>query len=262
MDNLGLAYRDSGKIEQALPLLEEVLKLRKTTLGLDSARTLDSMNILAETFVMAGNYTQAETVYREALSQLRLPSSNAAPREIPLLGIILHHLADVLRERQTLIEARSFAEQAMAVYERHGNWPPNERAHAFSVLEAILKKLGDSRALRSVRLKHVEALRPAAENGDVAASNSLAWFLATCSDSAIRDGRSAVNFAEKAVAKTERKFPEHLDTLAAAYAETGEFEKALNVQNEAIALLHEEAKKRDYESRLKLYQGNSPYREP
>jgi uncharacterized protein HemY len=71
-----------------------------------------------------------------------------------------------------------------------------------------------------------------------------------------------VTFAEKAVARTGRQDPNYLDTLAAAYAEAGEFEKAVDVQNEAIALLRDQKTKKDYESRLKLYQSNSSYREP
>ena len=71
-----------------------------------------------------------------------------------------------------------------------------------------------------------------------------------------------MNLAEDAVAKTERKDPQYLDTLAAAYAEAGEFAKAIAVQNEAIALMRDGKMKKDFESRLKLYESNSPYREP
>ena len=53
-------------------------------------------------------------------------------------------------------------------------------------------------------------------------------------------------FAEKAVAATNRKTPADLDTLAAAYAEAGQFEKAVSTQQEAIALLQTEAEKDDY----------------
>ena len=67
-------------------------------------------------------------------------------------------------------------------------------------------------------------------------------------------------FAEKAVAATDRKTPRNLGTLAAAYAETGPFEKAVSTQQEAIALLQTEEEKNDYRSRLKLYEAKEPYR--
>ena len=86
--------------------------------------------------------------------------------------------------------------------------------------------------------------RKAAESGDVVGSNALAWILATSENSDIRDGSNAVVFAERAVAATNRKSPGFLDTLAAAYAEMSQFEKAVSTEKEAIALLQTEAEKR------------------
>ena len=77
----------------------------------------------------------------------------------------------------------------------------------------------------------------------------------------MRDGQSAVSFAEKALAGGHRHDPNILDTLAAAYAEAGQFTNAVNTQKEAIALLKDEESKRDYASRLKLYEANLPYRD-
>jgi TPR repeat protein/uncharacterized RDD family membrane protein YckC len=106
----------------------------------------------------------------------------------------------------------------------------------------------------------VKWFRKPAEGGEVTALNSLAWILATSENSAIRDGSSAVVFAEKAVATTNRKKPEALDTLAAAYAEAGEFGKAVSTEQEAIALQQTEAEKNDYTTRLKLFEAKVPYR--
>jgi serine/threonine-protein kinase len=66
--------------------------------------------------------------------------------------------------------------------------------------------------------------------------------------------------AEKAVAATDRKNPAQLDTLAAAYAEAGQFENAVSTEQEAIALLQTEAAKREYGTRLKLFEVHLPYR--
>jgi len=106
----------------------------------------------------------------------------------------------------------------------------------------------------------VKWYRKAAEGGAVTAFNSLAWILATSENSAIRDGSNAVVFAEKAVAATKHKTPAELDTLATAYAETGQFEKAVSTEQEAIALLQTEAEKNDYRTRLKLFEVHLPYR--
>ena len=91
--------------------------------------------------------------------------------------------------------------------------------------------------------------------------NYIARTLAASDALEIRNGTNAVRLAEEAVAATSRTNANFLDTLAAAYAETHQFGKAVNTQNEAIALLQNEDQKTDYASRLKLYQLNTPYRD-
>jgi len=63
------------------------------------------------------------------------------------------------------------------------------------------------------------------------------------------------------VAGTNRKDPVPLGTLAAAYAEVGDFANALSAQKEAIALNKNAALIEGMKSRLKLYEAGSPYRE-
>jgi TPR repeat protein len=121
---------------------------------------------------------------------------------------------------------------------------------------------------RGVAKNEVEAVqwyRKAAESENVRALNGLAWVLATSENSAIRDGSKAVVFAEKAVSVAEmfpKEYEKHLylDTLAAAYAEAGQFEKAVRTEQEAIGLLQTEAYKTDYKARLKLFEAKSSYR--
>ncbi len=64
--------------------------------------------------------------------------------------------------------------------------------------------------------------------------DELAWLLATYPDSRSRDGTEAVRLAERACDLTERKIPALLDTLAAAYAEAGDFPHAISVAEEAL----------------------------
>ena len=64
--------------------------------------------------------------------------------------------------------------------------------------------------------------------------NNLAWLLATASDDAVRDGQEAVRLAEQACQATSRKAPRILGTLAAAYAEQGDFTRAIELAKEAI----------------------------
>ena len=64
--------------------------------------------------------------------------------------------------------------------------------------------------------------------------DELAWLLGTYPDSASRDGTEAVRLAERACDLTQRRIPALLDTLAAAYAETGDFPRAISVAEEAL----------------------------
>ncbi len=70
--------------------------------------------------------------------------------------------------------------------------------------------------------------------------NNLAWQLAAHSDPEVRDGDEAVRWAEKAVALTERRDPAVLDTLAAAYAESGDSQRAIATATAAAALARQQ----------------------
>lgn len=92
--------------------------------------------------------------------------------------------------------------------------------------------------------------------------NGLAWLLATCHDAEYRDGGKAVKFAEKTVDLEYN--PVTLDTLAAAYAETGNFDKAITLQEKVILMLRDKADKIVLEKcrlRLASYKKGYPWRE-
>jgi tetratricopeptide (TPR) repeat protein len=93
------------------------------------------------------------------------------------------------------------------------------------------------------------------------AYNSRAWLLATCSDEKVRDGKRAVESATKACELTEWKNGFHVGTLAAAYAEVGDFDAAIKWQARANALYNHVEDRKKGEARLKLYEGKTPYRE-
>jgi hypothetical protein len=89
--------------------------------------------------------------------------------------------------------------------------------------------------------------------------NEVAWQFATSNNPKRRNGARAVELAEEAVHNTNRKNPAYLKTLAAAYAEDQQFEKAVVTEKEAHALGHDQNSTTDFRSRLELYESNQPY---
>jgi len=73
----------------------------------------------------------------------------------------------------------------------------------------------------------------ASAKGDGYATNNLAWILSTCPDDDIRDGKRAISIMKQLIDR-EGRDSLRIDTLAAAYAEVGNFPEAIKLMHEAI----------------------------
>ena len=159
LNNLGLVLRKQGKLIDAEPLYRESLAMREKLLGRKHPDVAWSRNDLATLLQEQGRLAEAEAMLREALTDLPKPSPKEPSLENWLLGLILHHLANVRRERNMLIEARSLAKEAVAMYERHSDWAMIERQHARQVLGAVLNDIGDSAGLEALLREALETDR-------------------------------------------------------------------------------------------------------
>lgn len=90
--------------------------------------------------------------------------------------------------------------------------------------------------------------------------NGYAWFLATCPAGEFRDGAKAVELGELVCELTGWSNPMYIDTVAAAYAETGDFERAAKWQDHVVSIIGEEHREGCL-ARLALYRQLAPYRE-
>jgi tetratricopeptide (TPR) repeat protein len=88
----------------------------------------------------------------------------------------------------------------------------------------------------------------------------LAWILAVAPDDRVRDVSRGVAMGERAVALKKRHDASALDALAAAYAAAGQFDRAVTVVGEALALNPTNAA--DISARRELYRNRQPFRIP
>jgi hypothetical protein len=96
-------------------------------------------------------------------------------------------------------------------------------------------------------------------------NNNLAWLLATVPADSQRDGAEALRRAKVALESISAPDPAIYDTMAAAYAELGQFEDACRCAGTAIKLAKETGLVDlvpQITARLELYRSGRPYREP
>lgn len=158
-----------------------------------------------------------------------------------------HDLGILFATRGNLLEAEASHRAALEVMLKlaDNNVPPNR----FFLLHDVLLRQNKTSQARRV---WPEALKVSNEN----TLDELARRLAGNRDPQLRDGEMAALLAEKAVALTGRSNAMILDTLAAAYAESGKFSEAIATQQEAIALPGDDRLKKEMEGHPNLYRRN------
>ena len=123
----------------------------------------------------------------------------------------------------------------------------------------IMASLGKAHYKSGQSSKAVKVLDQAVKTDpdNFKAVNQLAWVLAVSPQKQIRNGARAVTLAKRLVAKDENVHT--LDTLAAAYAANKEYQKAVTIQEKALAILANQSRLKEvdpYMARLKAYRQN------
>lgn len=95
--------------------------------------------------------------------------------------------------------------------------------------------------------------------------NGLAELLSTCQDDSVRNGAESLTVAKRAAELTQFRHPAVLGTLAASYAETGDFDSAADTARKGLELLGADQPtplRKAMEAQLRLYESGRPYRNP
>lgn len=196
------------------------------------------------THYRAGILYEQRHKYAQAIEEFR-KALNEEPTHVESLYLLASCLARIDQEKEAIVYAGMAAKLSNS-------------ATIHGLLGALLSSTGQ----HGEALAHLEAAH-AVNPGDVTIASNLAWVLATSPEMMHRNGRRAVQLAELACKGTAYKSPPLLDTLAAAYAEAGQFDQAIQTTLKAIEITRSnpKASTATLESRLKLYRADRPYRE-
>jgi TPR repeat protein len=127
--------------------------------------------------------------------------------------------------------------------------------------ELRLKGLGVARDVQRAEAMLKDGMAKATINE----KNDFAWSLSVYPDEQLRDGALALRVLEPALSAEKERRAAHVDTLAAAYAEVRQFDKAVATQLLAIESARRERRPPEMvtgmEERLQLYRNGQPYRE-
>jgi tetratricopeptide (TPR) repeat protein len=122
----------------------------------------------------------------------------------------------------------------------------NRPRKAIEIADQILTKEPDNVGALRLRAdgylnigKHAEAIADfdkaiGEKEADVGLLNNLAWVLATSPEDKLRDGSRALKLATRAAEASGYETPHILSTLAAAYAETGDYDNAVKWSEKSI----------------------------
>jgi len=230
-EKLGEALAAQGKMDSAIQHYSEALRIRP-----DFESTYLSMGVALRE---QGNYDAAIRHFREAL---RINPNNA---------IAHNNLGVVLARKGNAKEAVSQFFEAIRIN--------SDYAGAYYNLGKIFANQGkiEDAILYYRKTLHIDP-------NMTQALYNLSWILATHIDAEYRNGKDALELAQNLCKITQYKQPLALDSLAAAYAEVGNFDDAVSTSKKAFKLALEQGPEelvQGLKKRLQLYEKRRPYRQ-
>ena len=265
-NNLGNTLMQEGRITEAMHEFQTALKISpdnadaESNIGaalLQHGETTEAISYLRKAIEKAPRHAQAHLNLGNALLQNGDTDSAITEYEktltLPFDHAESHYsIANALRKKGDVQAAIDHYHQAIQIRPDY--------ADAHNNLGNALRQLG--------RVEEAEHEYQAALDSSpnlLLAQNNLAWLLATAADPRLRNGAKAVQLAEQAVVATDGNDPVLLHTLAAAYAEKGEFDKAIGAARDALAIADEKgitSLSESLRSKIALFESNSPFHEP
>ncbi len=228
--NLGVAFLQNGRLSEAVRHFQGALQIEP-----DFAKAHYNLGV---TFVHLGRVSEAIAHYNEALEI----NPNYSEAEYNL-GIALLQIG-------RLNEAVSHYKKALQI-NSHYVEAHNNLGTALVQLGRVNEALAHFQRAMEINPLNVEA------------QNNMALVLATFPERRVRNGTKAVQLAERADHLTGNANASISATLAAAYAEAGQFSNAITTAERALQLATDQGNTALAEAireQIRLYQSGSPYR--
>jgi len=206
-NNLGNELLEAGNVDAAVAHFQKSFQLKPDL--------LEGHHSLAYGLLRKGDTDAAMAEARVALS---LDPGDAEAHGV--LGMVLM--------------AKGLVDEAIAELSRALEISPNLSKAHYNLAIALLEKHETAKAINHYQ-KALEA-----EPNYVEAITNLAWIFASSADTTIRNGPQAIQLAEKANHLTGGTNPLVLRTLAAAYANNNNFDKALETSRRALQCAQEQ----------------------
>ena len=226
---LGEALDEQGRTKEAMTQYRRALQL--------TPDYVDAIDNLGLDLAREGRAGEAMDEYQEAL-------------QVDPNAVFAHiYFGDALAQQGRQVEAIAEFREALRIN------PDDANVH--NNLGLALARQGESaEAISEMRI--ALELQPAS----LPHQNNLAWMLATAPDLSLRNGREALDLAMKANQETGGNNLSVLHTLAAAYAETGDFARAAETAEQALEIADRQsdtAMADELRRELMLYQAGHRY---
>lgn len=263
--NLGTTLLREGRLDEAIAHFEK-------TLEANPAYVKAHIN-LGQAFLQKGMPDRASAHYHSALeARPRLPQAQynlaVALEQLGRMDEAIAHYELALEADPALFDARNNlgsallkagrVEEAIRHYEEALRTSPGSARAHHNLATALMEKGRIAEAV--AHYSKVVEIDPKHVNAHVL----LAWLLATSANAAIRDGTRAVELARRANHLTGESQPVMLRTLAAAFAEAGRFEDALQSAQRALDIVVAQGNERlagSLRREIGLYKTGRPMRE-
>ncbi len=260
---LGEIYRVQEQYDDAEPLMEGSVQLSRRVLGDEHFWTLFYMHYLANLYRDQGRYEDAGQLFVKVIEvRLRLLGEK---HELTQLSIT--ELGNMYTDQGRHDAAEQLFIKTLERRRRLLGDKDPLTEDSFGKLCLLYEMSGQYDKLEALFLMWFGRQRTELDEGDAVLAdrlNTRARFQAAYIAAELRNGPEAIENATKACELTNWKAGTYVDTLAAAYAEAGDFASAIEWQKKAIDLLTEEERplhRPDFESRLKLYESGQPARQ-